>query len=61
MDVAGPAMARPVRPARPAAATAGLRLIFVSTFVLNASTSVVFALISDLQDATGLVDVEPWA
>jgi predicted MFS family arabinose efflux permease len=40
--------------ARPdAGVTAGLRLIFVSTFVLNASTSVIFALISDLQDATG--------
>ena len=54
MELAGPAVARPdaSRPAR--GATAGLRLIFVSTFVLNASTSVVFALISDLQDATGL-------
>ena len=34
-------------------ASAGLGLIFAATFVLNASTSVIFALISDLQDATG--------
>ena len=33
--------------------SAGLGLIFAATFVLNASTSVIFALISDLQDATG--------
>jgi predicted MFS family arabinose efflux permease len=31
-----------------------LRLLLIATFVLNASTSVVFALISDLQDANGL-------
>ena len=33
--------------------SAGLGLIFAATFVLNASTSVIFALISDLQEATG--------
>jgi predicted MFS family arabinose efflux permease len=31
-----------------------LRLLLIATFVLNGSTSVVFALISDLQDAHGL-------
>ena len=56
MDGAGSAVARPdvtaVAPSR--AAGAGLRMIFVATFVLNGSTSVIFALISDLQDAVGL-------
>jgi MFS family permease len=52
MDVARSAPARPGAD-QVGSAASGLRLIFVSTFVLNASTSVVFALISDLQDATG--------
>ena len=56
MDGAGSAVARPdattIAPSR--AAGSSLRLIFVATFVLNGSTSVIFALISDLQDAVGL-------
>jgi len=56
MDGPGSAVARPSG-APVATGTAGgssLRLIFVATFVLNGSTSVIFALISDLQDAVGL-------
>ena len=52
--MAATAFARPTAPSAGPEAATGLRLIFVATFVLNASTSVVFALISDLQDATGL-------
>ena len=56
MDGASSAVARPdattIGPSR--AAGSSLRLIFVATFVLNGSTSVIFALISDLQDTVGL-------
>jgi predicted MFS family arabinose efflux permease len=56
MDGAGSAVVRPdVTTVAPSpAGGSGLRMIFVATFVLNGSTSVIFALISDLQDAVGL-------
>jgi predicted MFS family arabinose efflux permease len=53
MDEGVGTAARPERPSAPVGDDA-LRLVFVATFVLNASTSVVFTLISDLQDATGI-------
>src|SRR5262245_20652487 len=55
MDGAGSTVTRAeAGPALERSSTSGLRLIFVATFVLNGSTSVIFALISDLQDAVGL-------
>jgi predicted MFS family arabinose efflux permease len=52
MEAAATSLARPSAD-RPGGASP-LRLLLIATFVLNASTSVVFALISDLQDAHGL-------